>query len=261
MSRPLIRVEKRDRRAIITIDRPDAMNSLDLQANLELRDAWHDVREDPDVFVVILTGAGDRAFSAGADLKSVANDTASGKRPTGELPFGTITRGFSMPKPIIAAVNGVCVGGGLEMAMACDLVIAADHARFGLREPRVGVIAGSGGIHRMARQIPLKQAMGLLLTGRLIDAEEAQRLGFVNEVVPQGEALAAAERWADEILECSPVAVQLTKEAALNGLSYSVDDALALDRLDRLPRLYASDDFREGPRAFAEKRKPNWTGR
>jgi enoyl-CoA hydratase/carnithine racemase len=261
MSHEHIDFDRRDRLAVITINRPEAMNALNLQANRELRAAFHAFRDDPELFVAIITGAGERAFCAGADLKELAELSASGQRPAGDLPFGTITKSFECPKPIIAAVNGLAVGGGLELAMACDLVVAAESARFGLREPRVGVIAGSGGIHRLARQVPLKHAMGLMLTARLIDAAEAYRIGFINELVPGPEVLAAAERWAGEILECSPTAVQLTKESVMNGLTYTVDDALALERANVLPRLYASEDFLEGPRAFAEKRRPNWTGR
>jgi enoyl-CoA hydratase/carnithine racemase len=187
---------------------------------------------------------------------------AVGEKPAGEklLPFGGITRGFECMKPLIAAVNGVAVGGGFEIVLACDLVVAAEHARFGLPEPRVGLIAAAGGLHRLPQQIPLKQAMGLLLTGRLISAQEAYRVGLVNEVVPAAELMAAAERWANEILECSPLCVQLTKEAALAGLSLPIEEAMQLDQ-PFLERLLSSEDFVEGPKAFTEKRKPRWTGR
>src|SRR6478736_4957095 len=149
------------------------MNALHLEAHLELKEIWEDFRDDPEVWVAILTGAGDRAFSAGNDLKATAQRTAQGGEVQGqERPsFGRITRNFDCPKPMIAAVNGVAVGGGLEMALACDIVIAADHARFGLPEARVGLIAGAGGLHRLARQVPFKLAMGLLLTGRMILAD------------------------------------------------------------------------------------------
>jgi enoyl-CoA hydratase/carnithine racemase len=254
--------EKQGRIAYITLNRPEVMNALHLEAHLELAEIWEDFRDDPDVWVAILTGAGERAFSAGNDLKATARRTTDGNDVQGDArpPFGRITREFDCPKPMIAAVNGVALGGGLELALACDIIVAADHARFGLPEPRVGLFAGAGGIHRLARQLPFKVAMGLLLTGRMFGAEEAHRIGLVNEVVPLAELMATAERWAAEILECSPLSVQLTKESALDGLQHSVDEALARDR-GRVARLLASADFVEGPKAFSEKRKPQWTGR
>src|SRR5215212_3449477 len=232
VSYEFVNYEKRGRIAYITIDRPEVMNALHLEAHLELTEIWEDFRDDPELWVAILSGAGERAFSAGNDLKATAERTAAGTDVQGRArpPFGRITRDFDCPKPMIAAVNGVAVGGGLELALACDLVIAADHARFGLPEPRVGLFAGAGGIHRIARQVPFKHAMGLLLTGRIIQADEAYRIGLVNEVVPVAELMPAAERWAAEILECSPLSLRLTKEAALDGLQHSVDEALARDR-------------------------------
>jgi enoyl-CoA hydratase/carnithine racemase len=254
--------KKRGRIAYVTLNRPEVMNALHLEAHLELAEIWEDFRDDPDVWVAILTGSGERAFSAGNDLKATAERTANGGDAHGDdrPPFGRITRDFDCPKPMIAAVNGVAVGGGLEMALACDIIVAADHARFGLPEPRVGLFAGAGGIHRLARQLPFKIAMGLLLTGRLFGADEAHRIGLVNEVVPLADLMATAERWAAEILECSPLSVQLTKESALDGLQHSVDDALVRDH-GRVERLLGSADFVEGPKAFSEKRRPQWTGR
>jgi enoyl-CoA hydratase/carnithine racemase len=262
MSYEFVTYEKRDRIATITLNRPQVMNALHLEAHLELKEVWEDFRDDSEIWVAILTGAGERAFSAGNDLKVTAERTASGGDVQGRArpPFGRITRDFDCPKPMIAAVNGVAVGGGLEMALACDIIVAADHARFGLPEPRVGLIAGAGGIHRLARQVPFKLAMGLLLTGRMILADEAYRIGLVNEVVPLAELMPTAERWAAEILECSPNSLRLTKEAVFDGLQWSVDDALERDH-DRRERLFASADYVEGPKAFAEKRKPRWTGR
>jgi len=245
----------------LTINRPEAYNALNADVLAALRDAVRSAEADPSVRAVVVTGAGEKAFSAGADLKELAgmsSDRAHEVMRSGQQVMRELERAAV---PVIAAVNGVAAGGGFEIALACDIVIAAETARFGLPEPRVGLIAGAGGIHRLTRQIPLKHAMGLLLTGRLIGAEEAHRLGFVNEVVPAAELMDAAQRWAREILECSPLLLRLTKESAQDGFGRSVDDALARDWEERIPRMLASHDHAEGPKAFVSKRKPNWTGR
>ncbi len=253
--------EKKGHIAYITINRPEVMNALHYDANVELGEIFNDFKQDDESWVAIFTGAGERAFSAGNDLKATAAATARGEKLSDKpVIFGGITSGFECYKPIIAAVNGFALGGGFELALACDIIIAAEHARFGLPEPRVGLIAAAGGMHRLPAQIPLKLAMGMMLTGRQITAQEAYRIGLVNEVVPGTEIMAAAERWANEILECSPVSVRLTKEAVYAGLTYSVEEAMKLDK-PRLKRLLESEDFVEGPKAFSEKRKPQWTGR
>jgi enoyl-CoA hydratase/carnithine racemase len=253
---------KRGHVAYVTLNRPERMNALDPHSHAELIEVFDDFERDPDAWLAIITGAGDRAFCAGNDLKATAQASANGERRVGsDARFAAITRGYDCPKPLIAAVNGVAAGGGFEIALACDVVIAADTARFGLPEPRVGLIAGAGGIHRLTRQIPLKQAMGMLMTGRLIDGEEGRRLGFVNEVVPAAQLMEAAERWASEMLECSPLLLQLTKESAQAGFGLPIDEAIALDWEARIPRMLASQDYVEGPKAFAEKRAPIWTGR
>jgi crotonobetainyl-CoA hydratase len=254
--------EKRGRVAYVTLNRPERMNALDRDSHAELIEIFDDFAADADCWLAIITGAGDRAFCAGNDLKATAQASANGEqRVNAGSRFAAITRGYDCPKPLIAAVNGVALGGGFEIALACDVVIAAETARFGLPEPRVGLIAGAGGIHRLTRQIPLKHAMGMLLTGRFVSAHEGRELGFVNEVVIQSELMAVAERWAAEMLECSPLLLRLTKEAVQDGFGLPVDDAIARDWVQRIPRMLASEDYVEGPRAFAEKRKPVWRGR
>jgi len=257
--------EKKGHIASVTINRPEVMNALHADANSELSEVFTDFKEDDNAWIAILTGAGERAFSAGNDLKATAVATARGEsmaaRAATDRPvyFGGVV-GLQCNKPIIAAVNGVAAGGGFEIALACDLIIAAEHARFALPEPRVGLVAGAGGMHRLPQQLPLKLAMGLLLTGKWLSAQDAARYGLVNEVVPAEQLMATAERWASEILECSPLSVRLTKESVMAGLALSVEEAMAADR-ERMQVLLSSQDFREGPAAFAEKRKPNWTGR
>jgi enoyl-CoA hydratase/carnithine racemase len=254
--------EKRGHVAYVTLNRPERMNALDSHSHDELIEIFDDFAADRDAWVAIIAGAGERAFCAGNDLKATAEASARGvKRVDARSRFAAITRGYDCPKPLIAAVNGVAAGGGFEIALACDIVIAAESARFGLPEPRVGLIAGAGGIHRLTRQVPLKVAMGMLLTGRLVSAQDGLRFGFVNEVVPAGELMDAAERWAADILECSPLLVQLTKEAVQDGFGVPVDEAIERDWEQRIPRMLASEDYREGPRAFTEKRKPVWSGR
>ncbi|GCE46130.1 crotonobetainyl-CoA hydratase [Thermosporothrix hazakensis] len=252
--------EKKGHIAYVTINRPEVMNALHPEANAELAAVFQDFQQDENAWVAIITGAGEKAFCAGNDLKATAAATSRGEQPVGKnAPFGGITSGFTCYKPIIAAVNGVALGGGFEIALASDIIIAAEHARFALPEPRVGFIAGAGGMHRLAAQIPLKQAMSMLLTGRQITAQEAYRFGLVNEVVPGPELMAKAEQWANTILECSPLSIQLTKEGVLSGLNKPIEEAMQDDRV-LLKRLFASQDFVEGPKAFTEKRKPRWTG-
>jgi enoyl-CoA hydratase/carnithine racemase len=254
--------EKRNHVAVVTIRRPEVMNALHPPANEELSAIWNDFDADPDLWVAILTGAGDRAFSAGNDLKYTAAHADQNARPRPPLKggFGGITSRFDLFKPIIAAVNGWAMGGGCEMALACDIVIAAEHARFGLPEPRVGLIAGAGGVQRLPRKIPLTIAMGMILTGKAIDAAEAHRWGLVNDVVPAAELMPAAERWAAEIMQCAPLAVRGSKEAAMTGLDLPLEAALRRS-YDNVQAHMASQDRVEGPRAFAEKRAPAWAGR
>ncbi len=244
---------------IVTLNRPEVMNALHPMANQELSGVFDAFAADPDQWVAIITGAGDRAFSAGNDLKF----QASGGRGRVEMPatgFCGITSRFDNPKPLIAAVNGVAMGGGFEIALACDIIVASDKALFALPEPRVGLAARAGGIHRLPRLIGSKRAMGMLLTGRRVGAQEGLELGFVNEVVPHDDLMKAARRWADQILECAPLSVRASKEAAMKGLEVGLEEAMAA-RYDQLIGMLKGEDFVEGPRAFAEKRKPDWKGR
>jgi enoyl-CoA hydratase/carnithine racemase len=252
------RTERDGRVLLVVIDRPDVHNALHPPASQELAGVWDEFERDPDAWVAIVTGAGERAFCAGNDLKFQA---AGGRFSMPESGFGGITARYHMAKPVIAAVNGVAMGGGFEIALACDLVVASENAVFALPEPRVGLAALAGGIHRLPRQIGLKRAMGMLLTGRRVSAREGLELGFVNEVVPPGELIEAARRWADAILECAPLSVRATKQAALLGLD-SPDLATAVNqRYEAMVAMLRSEDFVEGPRAFAGKRKPAWKGR
>ncbi|MEZ0186617.1 MAG: enoyl-CoA hydratase-related protein [Candidatus Reddybacter sp.] len=244
----------------VTINRPEVMNSLHPPANFELEQVFNAFAEDPEQWVAILTGAGERAFSAGNDLKYHASGS---KRGTPETGFVGLTSRFDCDKPIIAAVNGVAMGGGFEIALACDLIIAADNAKFALPEPRVGLAALAGGLQRLPRQIGLKLAMGMILTGRHVSATEGMSLGYVNAVVPQAELMAEARRWAEMMLQCSPVSIRTSKNAVMQGLD-QLDLKSAIKDSYSLPSvkaLMSSADFEEGPAAFAEKRKPKWQGK
>jgi enoyl-CoA hydratase/carnithine racemase len=252
------KTERDGRLLIVTISRPEVMNSLHPPANAELEKVFDDFVADPDLWVAILTGAGDRAFSAGNDLKYTAQ--SGGKVEINPKGFGGITSRFDNPKPLIAAVNGVAMGGGFEIALACDLIVASENAVFALPEPRVGLAALAGGMHRLPRAIPLKHAMGMLLTGRRVSAREGYELGFVNEVVPAPELIPAAKRWAASILECAPLSVRASKQSAYDGLDRPLDEAMA-GKYDQVHQMLKSEDFLEGPRAFAQKRPPQWKGK
>jgi crotonobetainyl-CoA hydratase len=252
-----ITVEERGRVLVVTINRPEVMNALHPPANKEMGEVFDRFAEDERLWVAVVTGAGDRAFSAGNDLKYTAEHGAA--EMLGGSGFGGLTSRFDLNKPVIAAVGGVALGGGFEIALACDIIIAGERATFGLPEPKVGLAALAGGIHRLPRQVGLKNAMALLMTGRHIDAREAYRLGLVQEVVAHPQLMDKALGWADEILACAPLSVRASKECALGGLGRPLEEAMGM-RYDSLSDLFSSADFIEGPRAFAEKRKPEWKG-
>jgi enoyl-CoA hydratase/carnithine racemase len=252
-----VKYEKKQHLAYITFNRPEVMNAMHPPCHVEMDSVWDDFAADKEMWVAIVTGTGDKAFSAGNDLKYTATHGREPVRWRGG--FAGISSRYDINKPIIAAVNGFALGGGCEIALACDIIIAAEHARFGLPEPRVGLMAAAGGVHRLPRHIPLKIAMGMMMTGRHITAAEAHRWGLVNEVVPLKDLIATAERWAAEIMECSPLSIQASKEAAYHGLHMSLEEANNTT-FPAMKKLYSSQDLIEGPRAFAEKRKPNWKG-
>jgi len=258
MNLEFIKYEKRDHIAYITFNRPERMNALHPACHVEMDQVWDDFVADKAMWVAIVTGAGDKAFSAGNDLRWTAEHRGE-QLMRSKGGFAGITARYDIFKPIIAAVNGFALGGGFEIALACDIIIAAEHARFGLPEPRVGLMAGAGGVHRLPRQIPFKIAMGMILTGKHITAKEAHELGIANEVVPLKDLISTSERWAAEIMECSPLSVQASKEAAMNGLGLSIEDANA-KHYEGQARLFRSKDAVEGPLAFSQKRKPNWSG-
>ena len=253
--------EKRDRIAYVTINRPDRRNAIDPATSHELKAAFEGFKADDDVWVAVLTGAGDQAFSAGADLVAMsAALSGGGEGVPMNVPFGGITRGYECWKPIIAAINGYCLAGGLEIALSCDLRVAAEHAQFGLPEPKRAIIPAAGGTQRLPRSVPLAFAMELLLTGDRFDAQTALRFGLVSRVVPQSELMATAEAIAGRILECGPLAVRAVKQAVLRGREMSLEDGLRLEGQLAGP-IFGTEDAREGPRAFAEKRKPAYKGR
>lgn len=254
-----ISVATADHVTTVTLTRPEVLNAINPEMHGELEAAFNAFAADPQQYVCVVTGAG-RGFCAGSDLKAIS--AAGSHRAYPEHGYAGLIERFDCPKPFIAAVNGVAMGGGFEVALACDVIIAAESAVFALPEPLVGAVALGGGLHRLARQIGLKQAMGMILASRRVGAAEGAALGFVTEVVPDCELQAATARWCEMILKASPMAIRASKEAVMRGLG-EPSLAAAMANQASYPAFAAwrtSADALEGPRAFAGKRAPVWTG-
>ncbi|MFG1680391.1 enoyl-CoA-hydratase DpgD [Nonomuraea sp. NPDC049269] len=256
--------EKKDHVARVTLDRPAVLNAMDLRMHEELAEVWDDVEADDDVRVAVLTGAGDRAFSVGQDLRERARLSAAGAPPTtfgsrGQPGWPRLTERFGMSKPVIARVHGYALGGGFELALACDIVVASTQAVFALPEARLGLVPGAGGAFRLARQLPLKTAMGHLLTGRRLTADRALHLGLVNDVVPAAELDVCVAGWTDDLVRAAPLSVRAIKEAVHRSLDMPIEQAFTTPYTWETRRMH-SDDAQEGPRAFNEKREPVWRG-
>jgi len=248
--------EKEGRIAVFTINRPEAMNALNMETMRELRQVMTEFRDDPELWVGIITGTGEKAFCGGADIK----DTLPFMKEHGRDPWAmppSIMRGLEMWKPLVAAINGMALGGGLELALACDIRIAAETARLGTPEVTLGLIPGWGGTQRLPRVIPWCKAAELLLMGKLIDAQEAYRIGLVNKVVPQAEVMATAKEWAQIICKAGPLAVRAAKEAMIRGSAMTLEEGLRLEN-SLVASVMSTEDFAEGTGAFVEKRKPNY---
>lgn len=250
-------IEKADHIMTVRMNRPDRLNALHPLANAELGEAFDDFAADDDMWVAIITGEG-RGFSAGNDLRYQAEGGERVPTPRG---FGGLTSRFDMNKPVIAAVNGVAMGGGFEIALACDLIIASENAKFALPEPKVGLAALAGGLNRLPRQIGPKRALGMILTGRHVSPDEGKELGFVNDVVPHDQLMEAALGWAKQICACAPLSIRASKDVVYKSLdSASLQDAMEA-KYDTVKAMVGSEDFIEGPKAFSEKRAPNWQGK
>jgi E-phenylitaconyl-CoA hydratase len=244
--------------AFFVMNRPQVMNALDISALKEFHDALIDFQNDPNIWAGIVTGAGEKAFCTGIDIRSSLsmNQYQENSQP---LPL-TLMRGLNVTKPLVAAINGLAIGGGLEIVLTCDIRIAAENATFGSPEVTLGLIPAWGGTQRLPRQIPWCQAAELLLTGRSVDAREALRIGLINRVVPKDQLSSVAREWAQVLCNAAPLAVRAAKEAMLGSIRLPLDEGLEMeDALETY--LKGTEDFCEGIRAFTEKRKPFYQAR
>jgi enoyl-CoA hydratase/carnithine racemase len=243
----------------IALNRPEVLNALHPEAHFELSDAFDRYAADPSLRVAVITGAGPRAFCVGTELKALAASGDHRKPPTG---FAGVTHRFDLWKPLIAAVNGLCLGGGMEIVAACDIAIAADHAQFALPEPLVGLAALGGGLlQRLPRQIAMKDAMWMVLTASRVSAAEATRMRIVNEVVPAADLHLRVREVTDLMLRCAPLALQASKQVAMKSLAEADVASTMHEDYPLAQAMLASQDAIEGPRAFAGKRKPEWSGK
>jgi enoyl-CoA hydratase/carnithine racemase len=250
--------ERRGNVEILTINRPEARNAINGAVSKAMSDAMDALTEDPECWVVVITGSGDKAFSAGMDLKAFSSGEG-GDIMGASGGFGGLTQ-RDFPKPIIAAVNGSALAGGFEIMLSCDLVVAADHAKFGIPEAKRGLIAGAGGLIRMPKRLPMAVALELAMTGDPIDAERAYALGLVNKVVPGDAALAEAVALAERIAANAPLAVRYSKQVMKRAAEVPESEGWAINS-DAVRVVFSSADAMEGPVAFAEKRAPNWQGK
>ena len=259
MSYEFIKTEVQGNVLIVTMNRPEVYNAVHAEMHQEMSDCWDDFAANPDLWVAVLTGAGDKAFTAGNDLKATAK--GGSKKTLAATGFAGLSSRFDLEKPIIAAVNGFAMGGGFETALSCDIIIAADVAKFALPEVKVGFFASASGVQRLSRYIGRLAAQELMLSGRTIDAAEALRLGCVNEVVPADQLMARAMEKAQELASVSPSSIKATKRI-LNSMAVAegLPESLNYSREVQMD-LAQTEDFIEGVQAFVDKRKPNWVNR
>ena len=256
-----IRVTRQGRVAVLTLSRPQAMNAISIQMRADLRTALEALRRDAEVGAAVLTGGGEKAFSAGMDLREFA--AANADVPIAEMKRFRWEQGegiAAFDKPIIAAVNGLAIGGGVELALLCDMVFAGERASFAFGEIKRGLMPGNGGTQRLSRRVGKARALDMILTGRTVGAQEALAIGLVESVVPDGELLARAVALAAQMADNAPVAVRTAKAAIQRGAELSLEDGIRLEQ-DLAAFLYTTEDAKEGPRAFLEKRPPVWRGR
>jgi dehydration protein DpgD len=260
---PSVQYEKHGQVAYITLNRPEVLNAMDLQMHAELSVILDDFESDDNIYIGVITGAGDKAFSVGQDLKELSELQRTGMIK--EASFGSrgkagsprLTERFDRIKPLIAKVHGYALGGGFELALACDIIVATHDAKFALPEAKLGLIPGAGGVFRLIRQIAFRAALGYLITGRTITAEKALQLGLLNDVVSINEIDLCVDGWVQDILRCAPLSVRAIKEAASKSINMTIEEAFdARYTLEEIRK--ASIDAQEGPKAFIEKRTPLW---